>query len=430
MAACFCSFDSVTIVRMKHTFALFAAALVAFSQLPSALAADWPQWRGIHRDGKSGDTGLLKEWPEGGPKLLWKATGLGKGYAGIIVVGDRLYTVGDKDDASSLMALNADGSQVLWTTKVGKPGAPGWGGFAGPRGMPTVDGDLIFTVDQWGELVCVRASDGKEQWRKSFEKDFAASRPEWGFAESPFVDGDNLIVTPGGPNGAMVKLKKKTGEVVWQSKGVTDQTQYASIIAAPIGGARHYCQISMENVFGVSAADGAVLWKVTRKGKTAVIPTPIVEDEFVFYSSGYGVGCELYKVSGSGSSFSAEKVYANKNMANHHGGVVKVGPHLYGYSDGKGLVCQDFKTGEIVWAEKEKIKKGAVSFADGMLYCREEDSGRMILVVATPDGYQEKGQFAQPDRAKDKAWPHPTIANGKLYLRDQDLLLGYDVKGK
>jgi hypothetical protein len=138
---------------MKRTFTLIAAAIVSLSQLASAPAADWPQWRGINRDGKSGDTGLLKEWPEGGPKLLWKATGLGRGYAGIIVVGDRLYVMGDKDDASSIMALNADGTKVLWSTKIGKPGAPGWGGFAGPRCMPTVDGDLMFTVDQWGELV-------------------------------------------------------------------------------------------------------------------------------------------------------------------------------------------------------------------------------------------------------------------------------------
>jgi len=415
---------------MKTTLTLITTALVAFSQLDSAPAADWPQWRGTHRDGKSGDTGLLKEWPAGGPKLLTKATGLGLGYAGIVVVGDRLYTMGDKDEASVVMALNADGSKILWSTKVGKLGAPGWGGFAGPRCMPTVDGDLIFTVDQWGELVCVRTSDGKEQWRKNYEKDFGASRPEWGFAESPLVDGDHVIVTPGGSKGAMVALKKKTGEVVWQSKEPTDQTQYASIMAAPIGGARHYCQISMENVFGISATDGALLWKVTRKGRTAVIPTPIVEDDLVYFTSGYGVGCELYKISGSGNSFAAEKVYANKNMVNHHGGVVKLGQHLYGYSDGKGLVCQDFKTGENTWAEKEKIKKGAVSFADGMLYCREEDSGRMLLVAATTEGYQEKGQFEQPDRTEKKAWPHPTIANGKLYLRDQDLMLIYDLKAK
>ena len=415
---------------MKRILTGLAAALVSLSQLTSASAADWPQFRGINRDGKSGDTGLLQAWPEGGPKLLWKAKGIGRGYAGIVVVGDRLYTAGDKDEASNVIALNADGSQILWTTKLGKPGAPGWGGFAGPRAMPTVEGDLMFTVDQWGELVCISAADGKVQWRKNYEKDFGGSRPEWGFSESPLVDGDNVIVTPGGSDGAMVALKKKTGEVVWRSKGPTDQTQYASIIAAPIGGARHYCQINMQNVFGISATDGAVLWKLARKGATAVIPTPIVDGDLVYYSSGYGIGCELYKISGSGNSFTAEKVYGNKNMCNHHGGVVKVGPHLYGYSDGKGLVCQDFKTGEIVWAEKEKIKKGAVSFVDGMLYCREEDTGRMILVAAVPDSYQEKGRFEQPERAKEKAWPHPTISQGKLYLRDQDSIFCYDVKAK
>ena len=186
----------------------------------------------------------------------------------------------------------------------------------------------------------------------------------------------------------------------------------------------------MGNVVGIAPKDGSVLWKAERKGKTAVSPTPIVQDEYVYVTSGYGVGCNLFKVSKEGATFSAQQVYANKVMANHHGGVVLVDGKVYGYSDGKGLVCQDFKTGEMTWSDREKMKKGAVTYADGMLYCREEDSGDVILVEASPKAFSEKGRFKQPERAKEKAWAHPTISGGKLYLRDQDLLLCYDIKGQ
>jgi len=406
------------------------SVFLALTLWQGARAGDWPQWRGPHRDGRSSDSGLLQEWPEGGPKLAWKATGLGKGYAGVAVVGDRLYTMGDKDGSSSLIALSADGGKVVWATKVGTAGAPGWGGFAGPRGTPTVDGDLILTVDQWGQLACVKAADGKEAWRKSYTNDFGGARPEWGFSESPLVDGDQVVCTPGGEKGALVALNKLTGELIWQSKDFTDPAQYSSIIAVEIGGARQYVQLTMENVVGIAPKDGSVLWKARRKGATAVIPTPIVDGDLVYVCSGYNIGANMFRVTASDGKFSAEPVYANRSIANQHGGVVKVGDCLYGYCDSKGLTCQDFKTGNILWTNKEKVKKGSVSYADGRLYCREEDNGALVLVEASPSGFAEKGRFSQPERAKEKAWPHPTIANGKLYVRDQDLLLCYEVKGR
>ena len=404
------------------------AVLLAVTLSPRAHAADWPQWRGAHRDGCSADQGLLQDWPVGGPKLAWKATGLGKGYAGVAVVGDRLYTMGDTEKASCVLALNAEGGKVVWSAKAGTAGAPGWGGFAGPRCTPTVDGDLIFAVDQWGQMVCVKTSDGSEVWRKHLEKDFGGHRPEWGFAESPLVDGDQVVCTPGGDQGAVVALNKKTGERIWQTKEFTDGAQYSSIVAAEIGGVRQYVQLTMDNVVGISAKDGAVLWKAHRKGSTAVIPTPIVEGDLVYVCSGYNIGAHLFQIAATDGKFAATPVYANRTIANQHGGVVKVGDCLYGSCDSKGLTCQDFKTGKLLWTNKEKVKKGSVAYADGRLYCRDEDSGTLVLVEASSAGFSEKGRLSQPDRAKEKAWPHPTIANGKLYLRDQDLLLCYELK--
>jgi outer membrane protein assembly factor BamB len=394
-------------------------------------SGEWPQWRGPNRDGISEEKGLLKEWPADGPKLAWKVTGLGQGFSTVSVVGGKIFTIGDKADGSYAVALNvADGKQ-LWASKVGKMGAPGWGGFAGPRSTPTVDGDLVFTVGQWGEMVCFNAKDGKELWRKDFIADFGAQRPEWGYSESPLVDGDNVMVTPGGKDGAIVALNKKTGALVWRSKDFSDPVHYSSLIVAEIGGVRQYIQLTEVSVAGVAAKDGALLWRAPRKGKTAVIPTPIYHDGYVYVSSGYGAGCNLFQITSEGGKFSAKEVYANKVMVDHHGGVVRLGNYIYGHSDGKGWTCQDMKSGEAKWQEKEKLGKGSIVYADDRLYLRlEEGRGTVALIEATPDGYKEHGRFDQPDRKGKNTWAHPVVAGGKLYLRDDDVLLCYDIKAK
>jgi outer membrane protein assembly factor BamB len=407
-------------------FALFLALIVEAQAAPG----DWPQWRGPNRDGVSTETGLLKEWPPEGPRLVWKANGLGVGYSTVAIVGQRVFTIGDTNGSSFVVALGLADGKSVWSAKLGKPGAPGWGGFEGPRATPTVDGDLLYAVGQWGELVCLESATGKERWRKDYVKDFGATRPEWGFSESPLIEGLKVIVTPGGPQGAVVALDKKTGAVVWRSKGFTDQVQYSSLVSAKIGRVRQCVQLTMASVAGVGVEDGKLLWRAPRAGKTAVIPTPICDGGFVYVTSGYGVGCNLFKVTASGGGFRAEEVYANKVLANHHGGVIKVGDFVYGHSEGKGWSCQDFKSGEAKWQEKEKLGKGSLAYADGHFYLRSEDKGTVALIEASPDGYRERGRFEQPGRTEKKAWSHPVVAGGKLYLRDQDLLLCYDVKGK
>ena len=418
---------------MKRMLLLLAlvTALPMLSHPASAASGDWPQWRGPNRDGCSAETGLLKQWPEGGPRLVWKATGVGLGYANVTVVGDKLFTMGEKDDANFVLALNVADGKPLWKTQVGKAGAPGWGGFAGPRVVPTVDGDMLYAVGQYGEAVCLQTASGQEQWRKDYVKDFGGQLPEWGFTGMPLVDGQQVILTPGGSRGNLVALNKKTGELIWQSQGFTDGLHYSSPIVAEIGGVRQYIQLTDASVAGISAADGRMLWRAPRKGAVAVIPTPVCNGGCVYVTSGYGVGCNLFKISAADGKFAAEQVYDNKVMVNHHGGVVLLGKHLYGYSDGKGWTCQDFATGESVWREKDKLGKGSISYADGLLYCRVEDGkGTVALIEATPEGYREKSRFDQPDRSAKNSWPHPVIAGGRLYIRDQDVLLCYDVRGQ
>jgi outer membrane protein assembly factor BamB len=419
---------------MRKLLSLITATLfslwIAPTQRTEAAGSDWPQWRGPHRDGVSPEKGLLDAWPEGGPSLAWKTRGLGAGYSGVSVVDGKLFTMGDGPETSFIFARKESDGGPIWQAKVGKTG--GGEGYPGPRCTPTVDGDLVVALGQFGDLVCVESATGTERWRKNLEKDFAGEMMSgWGYAESPLVDGDRVVCTPGGAQGTLVALNKSNGAVLWRTKGFTDPAAYCSIIIAEIDGKRQYVQLTDASVVGVAPEDGKILWRAPRRGSTAVIATPIVYDNCVYVTSSYGAGCNLFRIIESSGQFKAESVYENKSsrvMSNHHGGVVRVGDQLYGYSDGKGWVCQDFKTGKMLWSEKQKLGKGSLCYADGHLYLRSEDKGTMALVAASPDGYKESGRFEQPNRSELKAWPHPVIAHGKLFLRDQDVLLCYKIQ--
>ena len=412
------------------TIRVCGAFLFAVSSVFAA-SGDWPQWRGPNHDGISTETGLLRDWPEGGPKLAWEIKGIGAGYASVSIFGNRIYTAGDKGEESFVEALNLSDGKPVWSAKLGKAGPVGQPQFEGPRATPTTDGELVFAVSQWGEMVCLKADTGKEVWRKDYTTDFGGAPPLWGYAESPLIDGDKVVVTPGGSQGAVVALNKKTGELIWQSKEFTDAAHYSSLIIADPGGVRQYITLTPSSVAGIAAANGKLLWKAPRKGQVAVIPTPVYSDGYVYVTSGYGAGCSLFKINSDSGKYSAEQVYANRVMVNHHGGVVKVGDFIYGYSDGKGWTCQDFKTGDAKWQDKQKLGKGSVSFADARLYLRQEDrKGTVALIEASPEGYHEHGRFDQPDRSSKNSWPHPVVADGRLYLRDQDVLLCYDVKAR
>ena len=404
-------------------------ALVLFASLLTLPAApgDWPTWRGPKRDGLSTETGLLKQWPAGGPPLAWKAVGCGTGYSSVSVVDGRVITMGDGPDGARVLAFSAKDGKPLWQSEtIGKPG----GNYAGTRCTPTIDGGLVYALGQFGDFVCLDAKTGKLVWSKSLQKDFGGSYAGWNYTESPLVDGNKVLLTPGGKQGTMVALDKKTGALLWQSKQWTDGAAYSSIVPSDFGGKRHYVQFTESSVAGIDAATGNLLWRAPRKGATASIPTPVLSGDLVFVTSGYGVGCNLFKLKPDSSGISTEEVYANKNIVNHHGGVILLGKHLYGHSDSGGWTCMEMSTGEVAW-KNNGVGKGAVTYADGHFYSRSEGGkGTVALIEATPTSYKEKGRFDQPDRSKQNSWAHPVIAGGKLYLRDQDTLLCYDVKAK
>jgi outer membrane protein assembly factor BamB len=409
---------------MKQTIATFLGIL---SVTATSLAAnfDWPQWRGPNRDDVSKETGLLKQWPEGGPKRVWLFENAGHGYSGPSIVAGKLFTIGTRDNAEILLALDANTGKELWFAKLGGVLENNWGG--GPRGTPTVDGNHVYALSGRGNLVCATVADGKPVWQASMTE-LGGKIPTWGYTESVLVDGDMVVCTPGGSQGALAALDKKTGKVLWRSKEFTDPAQYASIVPAEINGTRQYVQLTMQSIVGVAAKDGKLLWKAPFPGKTAVIPTPIVRDNVVYVTAGYGVGCKQVKI---GPNNEVTTVYENKVMKNHHGGVILVGEHIYGHADA-GWTCQNFKTGEEVWNHRG-FGKGAVGYADGRLYCVEESSGKVALVEASPEGWKEHGRFTLDPQTKIRSpqgriWTHPVISNGKLYLRDQDLIYCYDVK--
>jgi outer membrane protein assembly factor BamB len=409
--------------------------LLAACHLPAAekLAAsakpfDWPQWQGPDRTAVSRETGLLPAWPKGGPPLLWKVNGLGEGFSTPSVAAGRLFLMGNRDQTEYVIALAEDNGKELWAASVGPVRADG-GGFPGPRCTPTADGQRVFALGLNGDLICLESATGKELWRKDLVKQFGGSPGGWGYAESPLIDGDRLICTPGGKTATLAALDKKTGQTIWKAAVPEgDSAQYSSIVAADLNGTRQYVQFLSGGVVGVAADDGRFLWRYTNPANgTANCSTPICHDNCVFAASSYGAGGGLARITGEGKKQQAEEVYFTKKMQNHHGGMVLVDGYLYGSNEGS-VTCLEYTTGKIQWEER-RPGKGSIVCADGRI-CYRNENGPVILFEANPRKYVETGRFEQPDRSDAAAWPHPIIANGRLYLRDQDVLLCYDVKKK
>lgn len=416
------------LLRRMATFAVPAilVSAVAMAADTRPLNFDWPQWQGPQRTAVSRETGLLQDWPKDGPALLWKAENLGGGFSTPSVAQGRVFGMGYRDKDEVVWALDEKTGAEVWAVRIADANRK-VGYSEGPRCTPTVDGDRLYVLGLGADLVCLKIANGEQIWRKNLRTDFNGQVGGWGYSESPLIDGDKVLCTPGGKTATLIALNKMNGETLW--KGVVpkgDQAHYSSIIAVEFDGQRQYIQFLGGGVVGLSG-DGAYLWRYDHPHNgTANCSTPLYRDGQVFAASAYGTGGGLVKLSRAGDKVEAEEVYFTKNMKNHHGGMVLLGDYLYGSDEGL-LTCLEFKTGKVQWAER-KAGKGSIAFADGCLYYRNE-GGPTILIEANPKKYVERGRFAPPRTGKP-AWPHPIVANGKLFLRDQQYLYCYDVKQK
>ena len=408
---------------------------------PPAASRNWPEVRGAARDAVSRETGLLKSWPEDGPKMLWKLEGLGKGLSAVSIANGRLYTMGDREteageEMQCVQAYNLRTQKLLWATPIGPRHR---GGPPGPRCTPTVNGRLVYALGTEGDLVCLDAAKGTIRWKKNIVEEFGGKiMTGWKYSESPLVDGNKVICTPGGDDAMMVALNKMNGETIWKCKAPKlgekggDGAAYSSAVIAEIGGVRQYVQLVGRGVIGVDSRTGRFLWGYNNvANNVANIPTPVVRGPYVFATTAYSTGAALLKIVRNGRRFEAREVYFTdpKDFQNHHGGVVLVGDYIYaGHGPNKGdPACIEFGTGKVVWKQKSPSRGSAsVLYADGNLIFRY-DRGEVLLVEATPDEFRVKGRF-KPVRGSGPAWSHPVIHNGRLYLRHSDILTCYDLR--
>jgi len=393
--------------------------LLSFILGLSAYAADWPQWRGLNRDGISPETGLLTAWPSGGPKVIWRISGLGVGYSSFAIVNGRMYTQGQRGNQEFVIALDVKTGNKIWETPTSRNFENDRG--SGPRGTPTFDSGKLFVMTGEGTVVSLDAATGKILWQVDSVKKFGAPVPHWGFSESPLIDGDRVIVMPGGRGASLVSLDKRTGEVQWKTGD--DYAGYSSAILADVNGTRQVIALSGLSAFGVQESTGELLWRYGKvANNVANIATPIYQDGAVFLSSAYDTGCALLKLNPKGM----QEVYFNRDMMNHYSSSVLVDGTLYGYTNAL-LSAMDFKTGKQLWKNRS-VGKGSVTYADKHLYALGED-GIVGLIDADRGGYKEVSRF-EYQKGSLPSWSPLVISDGRLYLRDQDNLTSYDIKAK
>jgi outer membrane protein assembly factor BamB len=399
-----------------------ATVLLSLSAVASNRAFDdWPQWRGLKRDGISAEHGLLKDWPAGGPAVAWRASGAGIGYSSFSAAHGRIYTLGARGGTEYLMAYDAASGKKAWEIAHGRQFSNDRGD--GPRSTPTVDGDRLYTFGGSGDMSVVDAATGKVFWKINLLEKFGGSNIQWGLSESPLVLSDRILVSPGSRGASIVALSKTDGSVIWKS--LSDESGYSSAVLHEAGGVREAIYFTAERALGIDVDTGKLLWSYNEvANRTANIATPIVRGNFVFLSSGYGTGAALLELTAGSKSIAARQVYFTRDMRNHHATSVLIGDYLYGFSDTI-LTAMKFESGQVAWRDRS-VGKGSVVFADDRLYLYSED-GVVGLAEANPGGYREHGRF-QIKAGGAPTWSHPIVSNGKLFIRDQDNLYAFDVR--
>jgi outer membrane protein assembly factor BamB len=407
-------------MRMSKQFLLGVVVLLFIASQAFAQAANWPQWRGPNRDGISKETGLLKQWPENGPPLVWKASGAGNGYSTMSFSQGRMFTMGLRGDKEFVIAFDVATGKEVWATAHGSRFDNDRGN--GPRGTPTIDGDKLYALGGAGDLSSLDVKTGKVIWTKNVLKDFGASNIKWGISESPLIIGNRLLVNPGGPEASIVALNKTNGAVLWKSQ--SEAAGYSSGIPMQVNGKTQVVFFTATRAVGLDLNDGKLLWEWAKpSNRVANIATPIVRANRIFISSDYGTGGGVVEIKPDNS---AQEIYFTKEMRNHHSSSVLIGDLLYGFSSAI-LTAMKFDTGEVVWRDRS-VGKGSLVFADGHLYCFSEN-GVVGLVEAAPEGYKEKGRF-RIEQGSLPTWSHPVVVGGRLYIRDQDTIYAYDIREK
>jgi len=384
--------------------------------------SDWPQWRGPDRNGISKEKGLLQAWPANGPAVVWTISGLGAGYGSMAIRGNRIFVQASRNRQSFVDALDRANGKTVWSHSMGPAGDNDQG--PGPRSTPTLDGDRVYVLSEGGQLACLRATDGTPVWQRNILSEFGGRNIRWLISESPLIDGNNLIVTPGGRGAGIVSLDKITGKTVWQSKELSDEAGYSSAVIAEVGGVRAYTTITSAAGVGVRASDGKLLWRYTpAANNTANITTPVVAGNQVFYTSAYNTGSGMVNLTAKGTEIQATEAYFTREMQNHHGGVVLIGTTLYGFHNAI-LTALDFASGKMLWRDRS-VGKGAVVYADNRLYMLSENNV-VGLAEVTPTGYKETGRFMIADQGRP-SWAHPVVSGGQLFIRNQGTLTVYNV---
>lgn len=391
---------------------------------------DWPQWQGPNRDNISTETGLAKKWPVDGPGMIWSAEGIGMGYSSAVIADEKIYVTGMIEEQGMLTCLNLNGKQ-LWQSNYG----PEWKrNFHGARCTPTIDGGRAYVISGTGQVACFKAQDGEKVWQVDAFGQFDGQYPNWGYAESPLVSDDKVIFTVGGKKALFVALHTADGSVKWVSDP-NEKSAFCSPVAFEWADKKMVVNMTQKHVVGINDETGSLMFRypvsnyITGRVRPTHPNTPIFNDGRIFISSGYDMGSVQLKLSADGTS--VEKVWANPDFDNHHGGVVLVDGRLYGSNwqsnkQGKWM-CVDWQTGKTLY-EQEWGNKGSLTYADGMLYCYEEASGTVGLIEATSNGFNPVSTF-QITLGENEHWAHPVVCGKRLYIRHGNTLMAFDIAG-